>query len=401
MEVTKENPIIVSGAGPVGCAFAIYLALNEIPVVVLEAEAELPLTLRASTWHPPTLDMLDAIGMAAPLVKMGLKVPFYQFRDRKSDIFAQFELEIIADETKHPYRIQVEQFRFTKIAQVMLEALPYADIKFKHAVEAHWQDNDFVMTKVRTPEGTRDVRTPFLLGADGARSNVRFSSGIKFDGFTYPEKFLIASTPYPLENHIDNLSYVTYFADPDEWFLTLRCNELWRVLLPTPIGADPEELISRDNVERVLQGIVSKKERYEISHKTLYNVHQRVAETYHKGRVFLAGDAAHVNNPLGGMGMNGGIHDAFNLAEKMVNYLNGDANWDVFELYDRQRRILCTDFIQKQTISNKEMLENDDPEKSRKKIESLIEISKDPVKNKEFVRDNSMLNILKQASEIN
>lgn len=400
MEVTKDNPIIISGAGPVGCAFAIYLALRDIPVLVLEAEESLPLTLRASTWHPPTLDMLDTIGMAAPLVAMGLKVPSYQFRDRKSGIIAEFNLDTISDETNHPYRLQVEQFRMTKIAQVMLEALPNADIKFGHVVEALWQDDDFVVAKVRNSEGARDVRTPFIFGADGASSNVRMSAGIKFEGFTYPEKFLIASTPYPLHDHIDNLSWVSYFADPDEWFLTLRCNELWRVMVPTAVGADPDELMSEEYVEKVLQGIVPKKGKYEIGHKTLYNVHQRVAETYTKGRVFLGGDAAHVNNPLGGMGMNGGIHDAFNLAEKMVSYLNGDAGMEIFDLYDRQRRVVCTEFIQKQTIGNKEMLENEDPDKSRKKIESMMEVAADPEKHRAFVRDNSMINILEDAAAI-
>lgn len=400
MEVTRDNPIIVSGAGPVGCAFAIYLAMRDIPVVVMEAEPALPVTLRASTWHPPTLDMLDTIGLAAPLVAMGLKVPKYQYRDRQSGVYAEFDLDSISDETAHPYRLQVEQFRMTRVAQVMLEALPAADIRFNHVVETAWQDGDSVVCKVRTPEGARDVRTPFLLGADGASSNVRVSAGIEFQGFTYPEKFLIASTNYPVHNHIDNLAWVSYFADPDEWLLTLRCNELWRIMVPTDPAANPNDLISEDNVQDVLQRLVPIKGKYEIFHKTLYNVHQRVASSYRKGRIFLAGDAAHVNNPLGGMGMNGGIHDAFNLAEKMVSYLQGDADESIFDLYDRQRRTVATEFIQKQTIRNKEMLENEDPNKSRKQIEGMIEVANDPVKARAFVRENSMLNVLDDANAI-
>lgn len=400
MEVSKENPIIVAGAGPVGCTFALYLALRGIPVVVLESEPQMPVNLRASTWHPPTLDMLDELGISQPLVKVGLKVPRYQYRDRRSDLHAEFDLGVLEGETNHPYRIQVEQYRMTRIAQVMLETLPCAEIRLGHVVETVWQDSDFVMVKIRTPEGTQEFRAPFVLGADGASSNVRVSAGIAYEGFTFPEKFLIASTPYPFDEHFPNLAPVSYFADSEEWFLTLKCGELWRVLVPTDPEADPDYLLSDDYIEKTLQGLVPKSGNYEIGHRTLYPVHQRVAQTYHKGRIFLAGDAAHINNPLGGMGMNGGIHDAYNLAQKMYAYLQGDVGEDVFELYDRQRRTMATKFVQKHTIRNKEQLENKDPAKIRQQIEDMIKTAADPEAAKEFLRETSMLNCLREADAI-
>ncbi len=400
MEVSKENPVIVAGAGPVGCTFALYLAQHGIPVRILESEPDMPLTLRASTWHPPTLDMMDSLGIGAPLVATGLKVPRYQYRDRRSDLCAEFDLGTLEGDTNHPYRIQVEQYRMTKIAEVMLETLPHADIEFGTVVETVWQTDDWVMVKTRTAEGTKEFRAPYVFGADGASSNIRVSSGIAYEGFTFPERFLIASTPFELDKHIKNLASVSYFADPEQWFLALHCRPLWRILVPTDPEADPEELMSDEYLEKTLQSLVPKKGKYEIGHRTLYPVHQRVAETYRKGRVFLGGDAAHINNPLGGMGMNGGIHDAYNLAEKMVAFLNGDVNEDAFDLYDRQRRTMATKFVQRQSIRNKEMLENKDPESSRKQIQEMIEITQDPARHKEFCRENSMLNCLQEASEI-
>ena len=400
MQVSKQNPVIIAGAGPVGLSFALYLAQRDIPVRVLEAEPSLPITLRASTWHPPTLDMMDSIGLGQALAAIGLKVPHYQQRERGTDLYAQFDLGVLADETNHPYRLQVEQFRMTQMAQTMLQAIPCAEIQFGTVVETVWQDSDFVMVKIRDSQGIREFRAPYLLGADGASSNIRVSSGIGFEGFTYPEKFLIVSTPYPLHEHIKDLAYVSYFADPEEWLLTLRCNNLWRVMVPTQPGADAEQLIADDNVQAVLQRLVSKTGAYDIGHKTIYNVNQRVASQFRKGRVFLAGDAAHVNNPLGGMGMNGGIHDAFNLAEKMVAVVQEQADEALFDVYDRQRRTVTSDFIQRMTINNKEQLENKDPHKTRKQIEALQDIIADPQQHKAYLRETSMFNSLQAASEI-
>ena len=156
---------------------------------------------------------------------------------------------LLKEDTNHPYRLQVEQFRMTQMAKVMLETIPCAEIRFGTVVETVWQTDDFVMVKIRDKDGAREVRAPFILGADGASSNIRVSSGIGFEGFTYPEKFLIASTPYPLHEHIKNLAWVSYFADPEEWLLTLRCNPLWRVMIPAKPDMAVEDILSEDNIQ--------------------------------------------------------------------------------------------------------------------------------------------------------
>ena len=151
----------------------------------------------------------------------------------------------------------------------------------------------------------------WVLAADGASSAVRKSLGMAFDGMTYEDRYLVVSTPHDFADDLDDLSFVNYISDPDEWLVLLRTVDLWRALFPVGSAESDAEALSEASVQRRLGGIVALPDGYEVAHRTIYRVHQRVAESFRAGRVVLAGDAAHINNPLGGMGMNGGIHDAF------------------------------------------------------------------------------------------
>ena len=178
------------------------------------------------------------------------------------------------------------------------------------------QDDDTVTVTAQTPSGPVEVTGRYVIAADGARSAVRRSLGVEFEGFTYAELFWIASTDYPFEKTLTDIAYVNYIADPLEWLVLLRVPGLWRVLVPAPENSDKDKLLSDEHMQSMLQRVVPRSEPYNIAHRSIYHVHQRVAKSFRHGRVLLAGDAAHVNNPLGGMGMNGGIQDAFNLADK-------------------------------------------------------------------------------------
>ena len=138
---------------------------------------------------------------------------------------------------------------------------------------------------------------------------MRKSAGINYGGFTYDEKFLVVSTDFPFEDVFDNLSWVNYISDPEEWCVILRTDKVWRVLFPTSPDDPDDKLLGDTHIQERLQHLYGRNENYRVRHRTLYRVHQRVAETYFRNRVALAGDAAHINNPLGGMGMNGGLHD--------------------------------------------------------------------------------------------
>lgn len=401
MDPIASEPVLIAGAGPVGCAIALYLARLNIPVVLFESEAQLPLDLRASTFHPSTLDMLDTLEVAKPLIEMGLIARTYQYRDRRSGEAAIFDLSMIADQTRFPFRLQCEQFRLTQIIVDRLKAYPHVKVLFSHRVEQVEQRAEQVTVLAESPtEGFRRFSGAYLVGADGSNSRVRKALGVNFEGFTYPELFLVVSTPYELADQFPNLSFVNYVSDPEEWCVMLRTPSLWRVLFPTPASTPDAELLRDNFVQARLRHLTGLNTDFEIGHRTLYRVHQRVAKKWRVGRVLLAGDSCHVNNPLGGMGMNGGVHDGFNLAEKLSRILSGTGNENLLDLYERQRRGICVKFIQQHTIKNKKMLEDSSEQAQAVRQAEFLRIAADPAQAREFMLRASMIDSLREAADI-
>ena len=237
---------------------------------------------------------------------------------------------------------------------------------FGHEVVDVTQSDGAVSVDVRGPDGVARHTGAWLIGADGGRSVVRKQCGIAFDGFTWPERFIVLTTPYDFEA---NRGYCprSYFADPGRGAIASRCRPTARPACGArcfrPIRRTPrQELMSDAGVQARLQKFFPAPAPYEVVHRNLYVTHQRVAATFRKGRVLLAGDAAHVNNPIGGMGLNGGIQDAVNLSDKLARILlDGDAD-RLLDLYDLQRRTVAVEFVQEQSIANKKRLEASDPE---------------------------------------
>ena len=397
--MSLRDPVIVAGCGPAGAVLALVLAREGIPVVVLEREPSLPVDLRASTFHPPTLEMLDELGVAAPMIAKGLVVDRYQYRDRRTGEVAEFDMSLIADETAFPYRLQLEQYELTRLVAPALDGFAHAELRHEHEVTGFRQNADRVIVDVSVPGGTDTVTGSYLVGADGASSRVRKAAGIDFAGFTYDEKFLVASTSFPFEEVLPDLSYVNYIADPDEWCVVLRTDKTWRVLWPTdPDHPDLSVYLGDAWLQAALHRLHDKPGDYEIRHRCLYDVHQRVAETYCKGRVALVGDACHINNPLGGMGMNGGIHDAVNLGGKLAAIWRGGADPATgLALYDRQRRGLAVRFIQEHTIRNKALMESTDSAVQRRRQRDLMAKASDPALAKAFIMERAMIDCVRES----
>lgn len=390
-------PIVIAGAGPAGLSAACRLAARGLPVVVLEAEPDLPENLRASTFHPPTLDMLAEFGASERLIAMGLKAPRFQFRDRATGKLAEFDFGLIADATRHPFRVQCEQFKLNRVLLEWLGQRPGAEVRFGARVVGVEQDGSGVAALVETARGTERVHGSHLIGADGAASVVRNALGIEFEGFTWPERFLVVSTPFPFEEHIPDLTQVNYYADPEEWFFLLRVPGLWRVMFPTRPSESEADIFDADRIEGRMQRVLPTGARYPVRHTTLYRVHQRVATAYRRGRAFLAGDAAHVNNPLGGMGMNGGIHDALSIADKLARVRNGEAPEALLDAYEAERRQVALDYVNAITIRNKRNLETDDPEEQRAFRAFLADLKSDPAKERDYLLRVSMIASLRRA----
>ena len=396
---SRNDRIIVVGAGPVGLTAALALSRRGIATVLLAAEPELVMELRGSTFHPPTLDLLDEFEVVPQMIEAGLKAPTWQFRDRETGPVATFDLSLLAGDTNHPYRVQCEQWKLMRFLEEKLRKLPGADIRFGHAVTAVRQDDDGVTVIANTASGPVEIAGRYVIGADGARSAVRRSLGIAFEGFTYPELFLIASTSFRFEQVLTDIAYVNYIADPQEWLVLLRVPELWRVLVPAPETCERESLLGDESVQGLLHRVVPRGEPYHIAHRSLYQVHQRVAKSFRHGRILLAGDAAHINNPLGGMGMNGGIQDAFNLADKLKDIWAG-ADDGLLDRYDRQRRTVAVEAVQQQTHRNAQIISERDPRTRRKSLDAMRRTAADKRAAREYLLNSSMIASLRRAAEI-
>jgi len=397
---THQAHVVVAGAGPVGLVSALLLANQGVKVTVLEAAPALNRDLRASTFHPPTLDMLAPLGLTDDLVAQGLVARFTQQRDRQEGVVAEFDMQLIAPDTDHPFRLQCEQWKLTQMIQAKLDAMPHVQMLFDAKVSQVTQTADQVQVAFTQADEARTLQADYLIGADGAWSAVRRSLNIEFEGFTYPERFLVVSTAFEYADHLPRLSYVNYCSDPLEWCVLLRVPTLWRVLFPTKAEETDEAVLTDASVQARLQNLLPQGQAYVTQHRTLYKVHQRVAQRFRHGRVVLAGDAAHINNPLGGMGMNGGIHDAMNLTEKLLAILQHGGSDALLDQYERQRRTIAIDYINASTARNKRDIEERDPVKRKENQQALRELSLDPVRARAYIRQSSMIDALERAKAI-
>jgi 3-(3-hydroxy-phenyl)propionate hydroxylase len=394
--LTVQERVLIAGAGPVGLVAAAHLARGGVPVTVFEAGPNLSEESRASTFHPPTLDMLHALGAAEPMIAQGLKAPTFQYRTKKHGVLARFDFSTIADATRHPYRLQCEQSKLTRILHDLMRGHPNFEMRFDSQVVDVSQDTSGVEITIDGNGKSERHRGRYLIGADGASSKVRRAAGIEFEGFTWPDRLLVVSTPFDFNSVIPDLSSVSYVADPERWHFLLQIPGLWRVMFLVNEDASDERVQTEDFAQSLMAGVVPGMTRYEIDHITLYKVHQRVAKTFREGRVFLVGDAAHINNPLGGMGMNGGIHDAVNLAARLTAAWRNETSDAELDRFDKQRRLVTLEYIQKYTIQNKKNLESSGEEFGR----SLRAIAEDPGRTREYLLRTSMIASLHRAEEL-
>jgi 3-(3-hydroxy-phenyl)propionate hydroxylase len=394
MEITALDryQVIIIGAGPVGTVAAYRLATRGIDVLVVESASHCVEDLRASTFHPPTLDMMAELGVFEELDAVGLRAPVYQHRNRGTGESLSFDLGELADVLKHPFRMQCEQYKLARILSDRVDAHPHGKVVFSERALHVEQDGTGVTLTTETMTGLNTYRADYLIGADGANSIIRKWMGVGFDGFTYPERFLTLSTTYPVENHFDDLALVNYVADPAEWYVLLRVPSVWRILVPAPAEMSDEYLVSDAKKDAVFHGLLGEKLDIKTEHRTLYRIHQRVATTYRQGRVLLAGDACHLNNPLGGFGMNAGIHDAWLLTEKLSGILlDGDDPDPALDSYDALRRKVMHDFIQAQTINNKKQLEENNPQAQLQHQREMQAILADDTLRRQYLLKQSMV----------
>jgi len=395
------EPIIIAGGGPVGVIAALALARQNVPVQVFEAESGVNDSPRAATTHAATLTMLEGLGLVEEVIRRDLIEPRFRIWDRATrEIIAEFDFGLLKDDTRFPYVVQCEQHKLANMAITRLKSFSSASMQFCARVSGFAQRDNGVEVTVETPSGTRHIKGSYLIGCDGGRSFVRKTLDIAFEGYTHPERFLVLTTPFSFDAELAQC-FRNYFSDPDEWCALFKVSGddgkgLWRVVFPTRHDETDEQAMSEEASQRRLQRFFPKTGVYPLVHRNIYKVHQRVAAAFRKGRVFLAGDSAHVNNPLGGLGLNFGIHDAIELAELFGRVLREEADPTSLDLYDRFRRPLNVEYVQQQTIANKRRLEERDPDTRAKNNQALRATVADPVAHRAYLLRASLIDAVRK-----
>jgi 3-(3-hydroxy-phenyl)propionate hydroxylase len=406
----KEKRVIVVGAGPVGAIMTLALVRKGIPVLLIEAEPEPVEDQRAATIHAPTLEMLADLGLKqqafAEDATGGFQAPLFQFRERATgELVATFDIRLLEGEVPYPFVLQWEQYKLVRTVLLLLAESSLAEVRFATKFTTLAQHADFVDVTVESDGEIERLRSAYVIGTDGGRSTVRRRAEIDFEGFTWEERFIKIATSFDFVSAGTGYCTRNYFSDPDEWLNLFKVKGngppgYWRGIMPVPANESDEQAVSMEGIQRRLHGIYDKSGDFDIPYYALYTVHQRVAATFNKGRVLLAGDATHVNNPIGGMGMNGGIHDAVNLADKLADVWFGRADASVFDRYTRQRRKAQTDFVQAQSIQNKKTLGEKDPAIRRQHLDELRRTSEDVARHKAFLYRSSLIDSLNAANAV-
>jgi len=404
--MSKPDPVVVVGAGPVGLCLTLALAQQNIAVTLIESMADdnfLDQVPRAGSNHPTTLEFFDRIGLYEKLEPRGIIAPRFHYWDRQDNaLIAEFDHALLKDDTRFPFVLQCERIKIIEEALKMAKAHPLVEVRMATEFISFEQRADAVLAQVRNAAGENEtLRASHLVSAEGARSIARKSLNLEFEGFTYPERTINIEVAYDFKQH--GYAERNYISDPVEYSNLFHWKgppDRWRIHFPTAIDDDENELKRPEALQKRLQQFLGIDHEFEICGCNLYTVHQRVAERFRSGRVVLAGDAAHVNSPIGGMGLNSGVHDAFNLADKLARILHGEAEDTELDRYERQRRHVAVKHTQAQTIRNKRLLEERDPAVRRRNHDELRRQAEDPALARKFLLRTALFESLKEAEQI-
>jgi 3-(3-hydroxy-phenyl)propionate hydroxylase len=402
----SSERVVIIGAGPVGLCLALALAQQDVPVTVIEAFGEdnfLEQVPRAGTNHPATLEMYDRIGLYEKLEPRGIVAPVFHYWDRAdNELIAAFDHVHLRDDTRFPYVLQCERIKIVEEALKMAKAHPAIDLRLSSIFTGFTQSASGVTARFANPAGEAEtIAGAFIVSAEGARSIVRKELDIEFEGFTYSDLVLNIEVAYDFRRH--GYAERNYISDPKEWSNLFHWKgppDRWRVHFPVEPGVDEAAITRPEALQARLQSFLPTGREFEVVGSNLYTVHQRVAKKFRSGRAILAGDAAHVNSPIGAMGMNTGVHDAFNLADKLIAILRGEADEDVLDRYERQRRHVAIQHTQAQTIRNKRLLAETDPAVRKRNQDDLRRTAEDPARARAFLLRASLIESLREAEQI-
>lgn len=386
MSIAGHDPVLVAGAGPVGLVTALLLARAGIPVRAFEKRQALSRASRASTFHPPTLEILDELGLAGAAVSAGRVVREIQYLDAGHKVLARFDMSGLAAETPFPFRLHYEQAELTQTILGVLRQLPNAEVSFGAEVIGAETVGRQVAAEIRIGSGREKAIGSWLFAADGARSAVRESLGIPFDERAYDTRVLRIMTGQDMDSVVPGIAPLSYIFDDDGSCSLLKMPDCWRIILRVPAGVSEQLALDGDWRREQLCRFFSMSDLRESDFVStdIFTVSRAIAGENRVGRIFLVGDAAHLTNTRGGMNMNCGIHDAFAIAGALIDTLkSGPAS-----MLERRAE-------ERHEIARNELIPRTDRRVAGTNdwLREVRDCAGDPDRSREFLRSASMLDI--------
>ncbi|MBL5974361.1 MAG: FAD-dependent oxidoreductase [Candidatus Leucobacter sulfamidivorax] len=349
------NPsVAVIGAGPVGLTTAYGLASAGIDVVVFEGAGAVSTAPRAMAYLFFVHDGFERLGVLDDLKAAALIGDGMNLIDHESGEHFHHTLDAIEGDVRHPYTLHIGQDQVSRILLRRLAAFDNVEIRYDTEATRITPGDDHVDVEFRGPEGAGSMRSAWLIGADGANSTVRKALGLGFEGITWPDRFV--STNIRADLGAAGLPIANWRIDPDFGAIIAKITDepVWRFTFRED-GELPEEFLEPRIHAHFAAGMPGGAD-YELVQFRPYRMHQRAAESFRAGRVLLAGDAAHITNPVGGLGLTGGFLDSFVLTEALAAVIRGEADESVLDAYADERRRVFLEIVSPAASANKRML---------------------------------------------
>lgn len=385
--------VVVVGGGPVGLLTALKLGKAGIRVVVLEAESGVSPSPRAVAYMPPTAAALDRFGLLEDIRKRAVLCPDFAYRHGDGELIAKMDWSVLSQDTPYPYMLLLGQNHVSNVIAQHLRELPNVEIRWNHKVEEVDQDDAYVTIQTSSPGGTSRLRARWVAATDGARSTVRSKVGLTFDGNTWAERLVATNVFYDFSLH--GYSRANFVHDPVDWAVVVQLDKtgLWRVCYGEDASLSDAEVRQRlpERFKRLLPGAPTP-DQYRVDHLNPYRVHQRCAAEFRRGRVILAGDAAHATNPMGGLGLSGGVLDAEHLAEALIAVIKNGASTKTLDEYSIDRRKVFLEFTSPTATANFTWMKESDPAQRARDVAMFQHAGTDRTVMRQFLLDFEKLN---------